>query len=226
MIFNSFNHIKLKALFFASLAVISFNSCDIEDGDTELDIINESPYYVKINIEGNVMDVNHGLDYQVGDDLSYENGCEVLFNDCSTSDQKVYLASSFGPNEQNLLNLAFTNLNLNNIDLENPDLLALANNLPTDDNNSLLFSSGTMEEGITSGNVFIGTVDYKYSYINDQKSWARFKITEINNEVLNDVAVVGIRFEIDCILFDENKNREIIVRNGEGYLPFHLIIKN
>jgi len=220
------HHSRFYSFILAIFAIISVNSCDLIDGENEIDISNESPFYLKINIEGSVIDVNHGLDYQVGNDLSYDNGCEVLFNECNSNDEKVYLAASFGPNSQNLVNLAFTNLALDYVDLNNPNLLEIANKLPVDINNSLLFSSGTMEEGITDGNVFIGTVDYKYTYIHDQKSWARFKITELKNEILNEVAVIGVRFEIDCILFDQAKNREIIVRNGEGYLPFHLIINN
>ena len=197
MTFNILNFSKFNAFVFAILALASFSSCEFEDGDVELDIKNNSPFYIKINIEGNVIDVNHGLSYQALPDLSYENGCDILFNDCSASDQKVYLASSFGPNSQNLVNLAFTNLAISNTDLNNPNLLEIVNNLPIDDNNSLLFTSGTLEDGITSGNVFIGTVDYKFTYIHEQKSWARFRIIQVQNETLNEESVIGIRFEID-----------------------------
>ncbi len=208
---------------FVFISVVTISSCEITDGTTIIDE-HHSPYYLKLNQEGKLLDVCHGINNQAASNITIQNPCEWLFNDCNKDNDvdTLYFASSFGSEELGDFNFIITNFPYSeDVDLNDRiEIQDLLKELPLSDGFAE-FATGSLTQGVQEGNIFIGKSNFKHGYAFPQWPWANFKILEIKQDDLFGEKVVGIKFTFNYTIFND-MGGSVALMNGEGCLPFGL----
>ncbi|MEZ5007749.1 MAG: hypothetical protein R2753_06300 [Chitinophagales bacterium] len=211
------------------LLVTLFNSC--EDPIVRPDDV-LSPYFLELNEGGKLVNLRHKADgEQASTNTSNNSGiCNWLYNDCNknNSDDTLYFASSLGNAQFGYFNFIFTNLPYDeDLSVDNTlSLAALLENLPRNEEGEAEFVKGAINEGISSGNVYIGKPSYKYGYTIAQNS-SKIEILDIKDGVFNGQPVAIVSFNFAYTIANENAidaptGNSIQISKGSGCLPFGL----